>query len=151
MNLVPLNPQLRTVEILLVDDDPADVELTTTALKEGKLLNNLISLTDGVEALAYLRREGRFAGASRPDVILLDLNMPRKDGRQVLAELKDDPELCDIPVVVLTTSDSDFDILQSYKMKCNCYVTKPVDFRELHKVVQSIGDFWFTVVKLPPH
>jgi CheY-like chemotaxis protein len=138
------------VEILLVDDDPADIELTTSALKEGKLLNHLTSVNDGVEALAYLRREGKYATAVRPDVILLDLNMPRKDGREVLAELKNDARLCDIPVVVLTTSDLDTDVVQSYKLQCNCYVTKPVDFRELHKVVQSISDFWFTVVKLPP-
>jgi chemotaxis family two-component system response regulator Rcp1 len=128
----------------------ADVELTTGALKDGKLLNRVNVVNDGVEALAYLRKQGKYAEAARPDVVLLDLNMPRKDGRAVLEEMKADPVLQDIPVVVLTTSDADSDIVRSYKLQAICYVTKPVNISEFHKVVQSISEFWFSVVKLPP-
>jgi two-component system, chemotaxis family, response regulator Rcp1 len=142
--------ELRTIEILLVDDDPADVELTTGALKDGKLLNRVNVVNDGVEALTYLRKQGKYSDAMRPDVVLLDLNMPRKDGRAVLEEMKADPVLQDIPVVVLTTSDADSDIVRSYKLQAICYVTKPVNIGEFHKVVQSISEFWFSVVKLPP-
>jgi CheY-like chemotaxis protein len=150
MNVTATKPPLRHIEILLVEDDAADAELTTEALKEGKILNTVHHVTDGVEALAFLHRQGRYANAVRPDVVLLDLNMPRKDGREVLAELKADPDLGEIPVVILTTSDSDEDILQSYELHANCYVTKPVGVVEFNKVVRSVGDFWFAVVKLPP-
>src|SRR4051794_24701063 len=120
--------QGRPVEILLVDDSPGDVRLTREALREGKIRNNLSVVTDGVEALAFLRREGRYAGAPRPDVILLDLNLPRKDGREVLAEIKADDRLRRIPVVILTTSADERDILRAYELHANCYITKPVDF-----------------------
>ena len=137
------------VEILLVEDNPDDVTLTVEALGEGKLWNNLNVARDGVEALEYLQRKGPFADAPVPDVILLDLNLPRKDGREVLAEIKTDERLKHIPVVVLTTSQAEQDILKSYRLHANCYVTKPVDFDEFVNIVHSIKDYWFTVVKLP--
>jgi CheY-like chemotaxis protein len=139
------------IEILLVDDDPGDVRLTVEALKQTKMHTNLSFARDGFEALAILRRQGKFAAAPCPDIILLDLNMPRKDGREVLGEIKEDPDLKHIPVVVLTTSADEEDILRSYNLHANCYVTKPVDLRQFMKVVSSIEDFWFTVVKLPVH
>ena len=138
------------VEILLVEDNPADVRLTREALSSERLWNNLGVAKDGVEAMAYLRREGRFAAAARPDLILLDLNLPKKDGREVLAEIKADANLKLIPVVVLTTSDAEEDILRSYGLHANCYITKPVDLRQFMKVVKSIEDFWLAIVKLPP-
>lgn len=138
------------VEVLLVEDNPGDVRLTREALKEGKVRNNLSVVSDGVEALAFLRREGRYAGAPRPDVILLDLNLPRKDGREVLQEVKADPALRSIPVVILTTSDAERDIAQAYALHANCYIKKPVDLDQFITVVQSIENFWFTIVKLPP-
>ena len=140
----------RPVEILMVEDNPGDVRLTQEALKEGRLWNRLVVAQDGIEALEYLRRRGRFQKAARPDLILLDLNLPKKDGREVLAEIKADEALKLIPVVVLTTSKSEEDILKSYTLHANCYITKPVDFPQFAAVVQSIEDFWFTVVKLPP-
>jgi CheY-like chemotaxis protein len=139
----------RPVEILLVEDNPADVRLTVEALKEGKVRNNLRVARDGVEALQYLRREGPFAGATRPDLVLLDLNLPRRDGREVLAEIKADEVLKQIPVVVLTTSSAEADILRSYSLHANCYITKPVDLDQFVQVVKSIDDFWLTIVKLP--
>jgi chemotaxis family two-component system response regulator Rcp1 len=139
----------RPIEILLVEDNPADVELSIEALKEGKVANNLNVVEDGVEALAYLRRQGEYAEAVRPDLILLDLNLPRKDGREVLAEIKNDPELRQIPVVVLTTSEAEEDIVRTYRMHANCYISKPVDLAQFIRVVKSIDDFWLTVVKLP--
>lgn len=139
-----------SVEILLVEDNPGDVRLTREALKEGKVRNNLHVVGDGVEALAFLRREGQYTNAPWPDVILLDLNLPKKDGREVLAEIKDDPNLKRIPVVILTTSAAEQDILKTYNLHANCYVTKPVDFEQFITVVRSIERFWFTVVKLPP-
>jgi chemotaxis family two-component system response regulator Rcp1 len=139
----------RPVEILLVEDNPGDVRLTVEALREGKVRNHLNVTTDGVEAIAYLRREGKFADAPRPDLILLDLNLPRKDGRQVLAEIKADDSLKTIPVVILTTSKADEDILRSYDLHANCYVTKPVDLDQFITVVKSIEDFWLTIVALP--
>src|SRR5690242_1445253 len=139
----------RAVEILMVEDNPGDVRLTQEALKEGRLWNHLSVAKDGMEALEYLRREGRFQNATHPDLILLDLNLPKKDGREVLAEIKADDRLRLIPVVVLTTSRSEEDILKSYKLHANCYITKPVDFPQFASVVRSIEDFWFTVVKLP--
>jgi chemotaxis family two-component system response regulator Rcp1 len=147
-----MSPRLgaEPVHILLVDDDPADVRLTLEALREHKVYCETAIASDGVEALAYLHREGPYADAVRPDIILLDLNMPRKDGREVLQEIKADPHLRAIPVVVLTTSQADRDILQSYNLGANCYITKPVDLSQLTTIVQAIDNFWFTVVKLPP-
>ena len=143
-------PHGRPVEILLVEDNPGDVRLTREALREGKVRNNLSVASDGVEAVAYLRREGEHAHAVRPDLILLDLNLPRMDGREVLAEIKADPSLRNIPVVVLTSSQAEEDIVRAYDLHANCYVTKPVDLDQFIRVVESIEDFWFTIVKLPP-
>lgn len=137
------------IEVLLVEDNPGDVRLTREALIEGKVRNNLSVVPDGVEALAFLRREGRYAEAARPDVILLDLNLPRKDGREVLEEIKADPALRSIPVVVLTSSEAERDIARAYALHANCYITKPVDLDQFITVVKSIEDFWFTIVKLP--
>ena len=139
----------RPVEILMVEDNPGDVRLTQEALKEGKLWNRLTVVCDGVEAVDYLHRRGRHENARLPDLILLDLNLPKKDGREVLADIKCDEQLKLIPVVVLTTSKAEEDIFRSYKLHANCYITKPVDFRQFGAVVRSIEDFWFTVVKLP--
>jgi chemotaxis family two-component system response regulator Rcp1 len=138
------------VEILLVEDNPGDVRLTKEALREGKVYSNLHWAKDGVEALEFLRREGPHANAPRPDIILLDLNLPKKDGREVLSVIKNDDALKNIPVVVLTTSKSEEDILRSYELHANCYVTKPVDLDQFIRVVQSIDGFWLTVVTLPP-
>ena len=140
----------RPVEILLVEDNPGDERLTREALKEGKVYSNLHWAKDGVEALEFLRRRGRFADVPRPDIILLDLNLPKKDGREVLEDVKNDPELKRIPVVVLTTSKADEDVLRSYDLHANCYVTKPVDLEKFIQVVKSIDRFWLTVVTLPP-
>ena len=140
----------RPVEILLVEDDPADVLLTQEALLGSKIRNNLHVVDDGVEALAFLRQEGTYRDVPRPDLILLDLNMPCKDGREVVADIKEDPGLKAIPVAVLTTSSQDEDILKSYELHANCYITKPVGLEQFATVVQSLDDFWFTIVKLPP-
>jgi len=140
---------LKPIEILLVEDNLADVRLTQEALKEEKLHTCLSVVNDGVEALAFLRREGKYANAMRPDLILLDLNLPRKDGREVLKEIKNDPELKAIPVVVLTISEAEKDILASYNLYANCYITKPLDLNQFSTVVKSIQDFWLTIVKLP--
>jgi CheY-like chemotaxis protein len=140
----------RPIEILLVEDSPGDVRLTREALTDAKVRNNLTVCVDGVEALACLRGEGEWKGARRPDLILLDLNLPKKDGREVLAEIKEDPDLRRIPVVVLTTSKADEDILRSYNLHANCYISKPVDLDQFITVVRSIEDFWLTIVKLPP-
>jgi len=139
---VPATP----IEVLLVEDDPGDVLMTREAFEEHKIGNRL----DGVEALAYLRREPPYAEATRPDLILLDLNLPRRDGRQVLQEIKCDESLRQIPVVILTTSQHDEDILRSYQLHANAYVTKPVDFDQFIRVVRQIDDFFVSVVKLPP-
>jgi CheY-like chemotaxis protein len=141
----------RPVEILLVEDNTGDVRLTREALKEGKVRNNLSVAGNGEEALDFLRREGQFTNAPRPDMILLDLNLPRKDGREVLAEIKDDPNLKRIPVVILTTSQAEQDILKTYNLHANCYITKPVDLESFFEVVKTIEDFWLTIVKLPPN
>jgi chemotaxis family two-component system response regulator Rcp1 len=138
------------VEILLVEDNPGDVRLTQEALREGKVYNNLHWAKDGVEALEFLRREGKHAKAPRPDIILLDLNLPKKDGREVLEIIKSDDLLKHIPVVVLTTSKAEEDVLRSYALHANCYVTKPVDLEKFIVVVKSIDRFWLTVVTLPP-
>ena len=137
------------IDVLLVEDDPGDVLMTRVAFEEHKLRNTLHVVTDGVEAVAFLRREGEYADAPRPGLILLDLNLPRKDGREVLAEIKADEVLRAIPVVVLTTSEAEEDVLRSYDLHANAYVTKPVDFERFIKVVQQIDDFFVTVVKLP--
>jgi CheY-like chemotaxis protein len=139
------------IQVLLVEDNPGDVRLTKEALKEGKLLNQLTVVGDGVEALLFLRKEGIYADAPQPELILLDLNLPKKDGREVLAEIKADPNLRRIPVVVLTTSSSEEDILKIYDLHANCYITKPVDLEQFMGVVKSIEDFWVSVVKLPSH
>jgi CheY-like chemotaxis protein len=139
----------KPIEVLLVEDNPGDAQLTRIALSDGKMCINLSLTEDGVDALAFLRKQGQYADAPRPDLILLDLNLPRKDGREVLADIKADPGLKRIPVVVLTTSQSDTDILQAYELAANCFITKPVDFDQFVKIVQTIEDFWFTVVKLP--
>ncbi len=139
----------RPIEILLVEDNPGDVRLTREALKEGKIGNNLHVASDGVEALALLRREGQHAAAPRPDIILLDLNLPRLDGRQVLSAIKQNAALQRIPVVVLTTSKAEEDILRSYDLNANCYISKPVDFEQFITVIRSIEDFWLTIVTLP--
>jgi two-component system, chemotaxis family, response regulator Rcp1 len=137
------------IEILLVEDNPGDVRLTREALKDGKIINNLHVAQDGVEALAFLRREGKYHNAVRPELILLDLNLPKKDGREVLAEIKADMALKRIPVVILTSSTAEQDIVKSYNLHANCYVTKPVDLDQFINVVKCIEHFWLTVVKLP--
>ena len=139
----------RPIEILLVEDNPGDVRLTVEGLKESKVRNNLHVARDGVEAMEFLRRTGRYGGAVRPDLILLDLNLPRMDGREVLAEVKSDAKLKTIPVVVLTTSRAEQDVLRSYELQANCYITKPIDLEQFIDVVRSIEDFWFTIVTLP--
>ena len=141
---------IQGIEILLVEDNPGDVRLTREALKDGKIVNNLHVAEDGVDALAFLRREGKYHNAVRPELILLDLNLPKKDGREVLAEIKADKELKRIPVVILTSSAAEQDIVKSYNLHANCYVTKPVDLDQFINVVKSIEHFWLTVVKLPP-
>jgi CheY-like chemotaxis protein len=155
-----ISPQLREVpmtsyphgdqiEILLVEDNPDDADLTIDALREGKVRNRVSHVEDGVEAMAFLRRQGKYASAPRPDLILLDLNMPRKNGREVLAEVKQDPDLRRIPVVIMTNSDVETDIVAAYNLYVNCYVTKPVDLDQFIRVVKSIEHFWFSIVKLP--
>lgn len=139
----------RPIEILLVEDNPGDVRLTREALKEGKVRNNLHVAVDGVDALEYLKKEGKHSDAGTPDLILLDLNLPRMDGREVLENIKEDPELKRIPVVILTTSKAEKDIVRSYDLHANCFITKPVDLVQFITVVQSIEDFWMTIVKLP--
>ena len=139
----------RPIEILLVEDNLGDVRLTVEALKESRMYNTLNAVRDGVEALAFLRREGDYAHVSRPGLILLDLNLPRKDGRQVLAEIKGDPSLRRIPVVILTTSEAAQDIVEAYDLRANCYITKPIDLEQFMAVVRSIEDFWLTAVSLP--
>jgi two-component system, chemotaxis family, response regulator Rcp1 len=139
------------LEVLLVEDSPGDVRLTQEALKDAKVHINLHVVRDGMDAMAFLMREGEYATTPRPDLILLDLNLPRKDGREVLKEIKENPELKSIPVVVLTTSASEADILRSYLLHANCYITKPVNLDGFLTVVKSIDSFWLSIVKLPPH
>jgi two-component system, chemotaxis family, response regulator Rcp1 len=137
------------IEVLLVEDSPGDVRLTREALKDAKVHISLHVAVDGIEAMTFLKRTGTHVGAPRPDLILLDLNLPRKDGREVLKEIKESPALRSIPVVILTTSASESDVLQSYELHANCYISKPVDLDGFLKVVQSIDNFWLSVVKLP--
>jgi CheY-like chemotaxis protein len=139
----------KPIEILLVDDSPSDTDLTVEALQEGKIRNHLSTVEDGVRAMQFLRREGEYAQAPRPDLILLDLNLPRKDGREVLAEIKADPVLKTIPVVIMTTSQAEKDVDQAYQLNANCYVTKPLDFLQFVALVRSIENFWLTIVTLP--
>ncbi|HEV3439027.1 MAG TPA: response regulator [Gemmata sp.] len=145
-----MNPKgLQPVEILLVEDSPTDVLLAKEALEYSKVVNNLHTVPDGVEAMAFLRKEGKYQDVPRPGLILLDLNLPRKDGREVLAEIKSDEKLKRIPVVVLTTSKSEADVLKAYGLYANCYIVKPVDFEKFADVVKNIENFWFSVVTLP--
>jgi CheY-like chemotaxis protein len=142
-------PETRPVVILLVEDSPSDAALTIEALNTGKIANQLTHVEDGIEAMDYLRCRGKYTDAIKPDLIMLDLNLPRKDGREVLAELKNDPVLRAIPVIVLTTSNSDKDITQAYEFHANCYVRKPLEFAHFIEVVKSIEHFWLTIVTLP--
>jgi two-component system, chemotaxis family, response regulator Rcp1 len=141
---------LRAINILLVEDNPGDVRLTQEVLKEGKIRNTLNVVMDGEEALQYLHKEGKYSNIELPDIILLDLNLPKIDGREVLEQIKKDPKLKRIPVIVLTTSDAQNDIMKVYDNHGNCYITKPVDFDQFINVVKSIEDFWLSIVKLPP-
>jgi CheY-like chemotaxis protein len=141
---------LSVIEILLVEDSPSDAELTIETFKDSKILNRIYVAEDGVEALDFLFRRGKYKEAPRPDLILLDLNLPKKNGREVLAEIKAHPDLQTIPVVILTTSAAEEDILRSYQLHANCYITKPVDFEQFTKIVRLISDFWFAAVRLPP-
>lgn len=142
--------QAEPVEILLAEDNPGDAKLTRKALEQGNIINNLHVVTDGVEALEYLRQEGEYADKPRPDLMLLDLNMPRKDGREVLEDIKTDADLRRIPVVVMTSSEAEEDIVQSYDLHANAYLTKPIDFDGFLDVVGTIEEFWLSVVKMPP-
>jgi len=141
---------VRPIEILLVEDNPGDVDLTRMALEDSKIYNLLSVVDNGVDAMDFLKRKGKYTNASRPDLVLLDLNLPRKDGREVLNEIKSDDNLKRIPVVILTSSKDEEDILKAYNLHANSYVTKPMDLGQFFKVVQSIEEFWFTIVMLPP-
>jgi two-component system, chemotaxis family, response regulator Rcp1 len=139
----------RPIEILMADDSPSDQAMTQEAIRQSKLFNKLHVVDDGEQAIQFLRKEGKFSGAPTPDLILLDLNMPRKTGYEVLAEIKKDPRWQHIPVVILTSSSAELDVMNSYKLQANCYVVKPIDFDRFSEVVHSIEDFWFSTVKLP--
>jgi two-component system response regulator len=138
------------IEVLLVEDNPGDAQLTRIALEDSKISIHLNVVEDGVEAMAFLRKQEKYVNAAHPDIVLLDLNLPKKDGREVLAEIKADENLKRIPVVVLTTSQAEEDIIKAYNLSANCYITKPVDFDQFVKIVKSIENFWFAIVKLPP-
>lgn len=142
--------ETRPVDILLVEDNPGDVRLTKEALKDAKVLNEIYVARDGVEAMQFVHNEGSFANVPMPDLILLDLNLPRKDGREVLAEIKKDPKLRHIPVVILTTSKADEDIVRTYNLHANAYITKPVDLNRFVEIMHALEEFWFSIVKLPP-
>jgi chemotaxis family two-component system response regulator Rcp1 len=141
---------VESIDILLVEDNPGDVRLTREALKDAKVLNEVYVAQDGVEAMQFLRKQGAFPNAPMPDMILLDLNLPKKDGRQVLAEIKGDPKLRHIPVVILTTSKADEDIIKTYNLHANAYITKPVDLDRFIEIIHTLEEFWFSIVKLPP-
>ncbi|MBI3398381.1 MAG: response regulator [Deltaproteobacteria bacterium] len=143
-------PNNRMIEILMVEDSPADIRLTKEAFKDAKMLNNVHVVSDGEEAMAFLQHIGKHANAPRPDLILLDLNVPKKDGREVLAEIKKDPDLKRIPVVILTTSDDEKDVLKAYNLHVNAYIKKPVDLEQFMRIVEAVEEFWLSVVKLPP-
>ncbi len=147
---MPVETMFKPIEMLLVEDSPADVLITREALTQAKVWNVMHVVEDGVEAMAFLHREGAYTAAPRPDLIVLDLNLPRKNGREVLAEIKSDPALATIPVVVLTTSKADEDICRAYDLHANCYVVKPLDFGNFVEVVRSIEHFWLSIVTLPP-
>ena len=138
------------INILLAEDNPADVRLTQEAFKDGKISNNLYVVKDGIEAMAFLRKEDKYDKMPYPDLFLLDLNMPRMDGREVLKEVKSDPKLKQIPIIILTTSEAESDVIKSYELHANCYITKPVDFEKFITVVKQIEEFWFSIVRLPP-
>ena len=140
---------IKPIEILMVEDNPVDVLVTREALKQGRIINNLSVAEDGEEALDFLFRTGQFSAAPRPDLILLDLNLPKKDGREILTELKNNPDLRSIPVVILTTSQAEEDVLRSYDCGANCFIVKPVDLEQFTSTIRSIEDFWFSIVKLP--
>jgi two-component system, chemotaxis family, response regulator Rcp1 len=142
---------VKIIDILLVEDNPGDARLAQEALKESKVRNKIFTVGDGIEAMAFLRKQGKYADMPRPDLILLDLNMPKKDGREVLAEIKADDGLKRIPVVILTVSKAEEDILKTYDLHANCFISKPIDLSQFMKVVKSIEDFWLTIVKLPPN
>ncbi len=144
-----MNDNVAPIKILLVEDNPGDARLAKEALKDGRVCNNLYHVTDGIEAMAFVRQEGEYSTAPRPDLILLDLNLPRKDGREVLSEIKEDPELRLVPVVVMTTSAAERDLIKSYDLHANAYIVKPMDLDQFIQVVRAIESFWFTVVKLP--
>ncbi len=146
-----LSDRGKPIEILVVEDNPGDARLVVEAFKEGKVWNNLIIVEDGVEAMAFLRKEGKYKNVLRPDLIFLDLNLPKKDGREVLKEIKLDENLRRIPVVILTTSEAEEDIMKTYNYHANCYITKPVDLDKFIEVVKMIEGFWLIVVKLPPN
>ncbi len=139
----------KPIDILLAEDNEGDARLAKEAMRDSKVINTIHHVPDGVEAMAFLRKEGKYADAPRPDLILLDLNLPRKDGREVLADIKEDEDLKRIPVVILTVSNDEADILRSYNLHANCYITKPIDLAQFLNVVRSIEDFWLTIVKLP--
>jgi len=143
------NLKARLIEILLVEDNPADIRLTQVAIKNSKIANNLNVVNDGIEAIRFLRKEGNYKVKSKPDLILLDLNLPKKNGFEVLSEIKNDPDLRRIPVVILSISDAEEDLLKTYNLHANCYIKKPVDIIEFEKIVKSIGNFWFSIVILP--
>jgi chemotaxis family two-component system response regulator Rcp1 len=146
-----MEPRIKSIEILLVEDSEGDARLAREALKESKVMNNVHHVMDGVEAMNFLRQKGKYINVPRPDIILLDLNLPRKDGREVLAEIKNDTDLKRIPVVILTISSDEEDILKTYNLHVNCFITKPIDLTQFLKVVHSIEDFWLSIVKLPPN
>jgi len=145
-----MDRNLAPIEILLVEDNPDDVELTTRSFKKARMQNRVSVAGDGVEALAFLRREGKYAGAPRPDIILLDLNLPRMSGQELLETVKRDPALKDIPVIILTTSKSEEDIMKTYREQANCFISKPVLMEDFDRVIRTLQDFWFVIVKLPP-
>ncbi len=149
MQIMNTKENYQTIHILLVEDNPGDIRLTKEVLKEGKIQNTLSVVMDGEEAILFLKRQGKYKDVKLPDIILLDLNLPKKDGRQVLSEIKTDQELMLIPVIVLTTSSAEKDILNMYAIHANCYITKPVDFDQFINVIRSIENFWLNIVKLP--
>ena len=138
------------IDILIIEDNEGDARLIKEVLSDGKIANLLHNVKDGVQAMEFLRKKGAYANVVKPDLIILDLNLPKKDGREVLSEIKNDPELKKIPVVIMTTSQAEEDILKSYNLHANCYITKPIDLNQFIKVVKSIEEFWFSIVKLPP-